>query len=309
MIRFLLIAALALPAAAFATPHPARGDRSPAAARTRNPSRSPAPAARRSPSESRRHDQARSKARIETRVVIAPTGRAARAPSRHRHDHFRRSRPAPVYRSYAPRPRWRPVVVIVDHDLVYDRIARAERRMSHLEGRAAHIQDWRERGALERESSDLHADLARLDRDADRIRSWYHWERSLDRIRSLRHRLGAVDADIAAGPVRRVAPPAARPRHYAVDAVQFAKIEHELEAATFRDDKLRVVRRIVQHHWFTSAQAQAVARKMHFSDDKVAALTLLHPRVVDPENFEAAFSELPHRSDRQELEAAIYAGN
>lgn len=177
--------------------------------------------------------------------------------------------------------------------------------MSRLEGRAARIDNRHERRAVERDAEDMRADLAALDRDADRIRSWYHWERSNDRIQALRNRLSGINADVAAAVRHRVHQE--RPRHAAMRSARFEKIELELEAAPFRDDKLRIVRRIVRDGWFTSAQARAVAHRMHFSDDKVAALTLMHPRVVDPDNFGIVFGELPHRSDRQELEEAIYA--
>lgn len=212
---------------------------------------------------------------------------------------------------YHSRPRYRPVVVIVHHDRVYDGIRRAERRMRHLEERADRAGDSYVRREVARDAADMDRDLDRLDRDADRIRSWYHWERTVDRVDALRGRLRAVNATLAAAPPRLTHRPvgSSQPHHgTAMPSARFERIEHELEAAPFRDDKLRIVRRIVRDGWFTSAQAKAVASSMHFGDDKVTALTLMHPRVVDPDNFGIVYGELAHRSDREALEAAIYAG-
>lgn len=90
---------------------------------------------------------------------------------------------------------------------------------------------------------------------------------------------------------------------------QLKRLVRALDDAPFRDDKRAVLRRAVSQAYFTSAQARAVAREFPFSDDKVAALTAMHPRVVDPENFEQVFSDLNFSSARRKLDQNIYASN
>lgn len=106
--------------------------------------------------------------------------------------------------------------------------------------------------------------------------------------------------------------PRPRPRRIApqaMSATQFKRLKRSLDDARFRADKQAVLRRAVLHNHFTSAQARGIAREFTFSDDKVDALTALHPRVVDPENFEQVFSELTFSSARRQLDANIYASN
>jgi hypothetical protein len=215
-------------------------------------------------------------------------GNTMRAPSRYRapRRRWRRPyrRPAP-YVYYGSRPRYRPVTIIVDHHLVYDRINRAERRMARLEGRVTRLNSWQAHRDLEQDARDMRGELAAIDRSSNRIRSWHHWEATQNRLHRLRWRLDGLQEDLAVGPqptqVVRTAPVGVN----AMSSNAFAKVEYEMQAASFRDDKLRVVRRVARDHWLTSAQARAMVRYVHHAEDKIEARVILEQRVVDPENM------------------------
>ncbi len=100
-------------------------------------------------------------------------------------------------------------------------------------------------------------------------------------------------------------PPATRPA--VAQADQMTQLMQSLEAASFRDDKLRVLRSAAAHHHFTCEQAATLARKLSFGKDQVDALVLLFPKVVDPENSHTFYSVLAHKSDREALDARLDA--
>lgn len=284
MFRVLLIIALALPTVAAARDGTARRRGARAKPVIAKPVRPRTPARVRPKRPASRAPQQRAP-RQRARSNRAVVGRTLHAPRRYRRPYRPRAR---VY--YQNRPRYRPVTLIVDHHFVYDRIARAERRMTRLEHRAARITTVDARRDLTVDAREMRSEIAALDRSADRIRSWYHWERSLDRIHRLRWRLDGVEHDLAVGRTDS-APAQAAPINSApinatpISSEAFARIEYAMRAASFRDDKLRITREAAQDHWFTSAQARAMVRAVHAEGDKAEARAILAPRVIDPARF------------------------
>ena len=128
----------------------------------------------------------------------------------------------------------------------------------------------------------------------------------LAEVRARLKSLHRVVAEARPAPRRPKVRPAAP---QAMSKSQFKRLIRALDDAPFRDDKRAVLRRALPHHHFTSAQARTIAREFPFSDGKVAALTALHPRVVDPENFEQVYSDLNFSRARQQLDQNIYASN
>ena len=76
-------------------------------------------------------------------------------------------------------------------------------------------------------------------------------------------------------------------------------------AGTMAADKLRVLRAAAASHHFTTAQVRRLVKRLAFGADRVEAIALLKPRLVDPERFHTLYALLPHASDREALEARL----
>ncbi len=101
-------------------------------------------------------------------------------------------------------------------------------------------------------------------------------------------------------------PPPAEP--VAISGAEFARLVDSLREASFRDDKLRVLRAAAPEMHFTTAQARQLAELLTFGEDRVEALALLHPRLTDPQNFHTAYRLLVHTADRAALDRKIREG-
>lgn len=75
-------------------------------------------------------------------------------------------------------------------------------------------------------------------------------------------------------------------------------IRRAVEAAPFKDGKMRILTRELAVERVTSTQAAELLDLFNFSRDRVDALVYLHPRIVDAENFEHLLSSLKFESDR-----------
>jgi len=93
------------------------------------------------------------------------------------------------------------------------------------------------------------------------------------------------------------APPAPR----VVSSSELARIESSIARESFSDDKLSVLRSAASGRRFTSAQVRSVMGQFSFSDDKVAAATMLFPHVVDQNNWYTVYGALTFSSDKADL--------
>lgn len=175
-----------------------------------------------------------------------------------------------------------------------------------------------DRKAMETRIDVLAADLATLDRMLELVRDRRERQTLKDQLTTLSTRIDALRAEVRAGaPVRverrfdrrgrdrdRDATPVAAPPAPATGA-QMTRLQQSLNEASFRNDKVRVLRLAAPTMYFTTAQAKQIAEAFSFSSDKVEVLAMLYPRLVDPENSHTLFSSLPHASDRRKLEEKI----
>ncbi|MCB9527996.1 MAG: DUF4476 domain-containing protein [Myxococcales bacterium] len=180
-----------------------------------------------------------------------------------------------------------------------------------------------DRKAMETRIDVLAADLATLDRMLELVRDRRERQTLKDQLTTLSTRIDALRAEVRAGaPVRverhfdrrgrdrdrdrdrEAAPVVAAPPAPATGA-QMTRLQQSLNEASFRNDKIRVLRLAAPTMYFTTAQAKQIAEAFSFSSDKVEVLAMLYPRLVDPENSHTLFSSLPHASDRRKLEEKI----
>ena len=93
-------------------------------------------------------------------------------------------------------------------------------------------------------------------------------------------------ASVPAAPATVAAPAPAPPRVNAgpIEAATLAQLRSSISAALFSDDKLALVRTVATRNTFTVAQVTSLMTSFAFDNDRVAAITILHPRITDPQN-------------------------
>jgi len=74
-----------------------------------------------------------------------------------------------------------------------------------------------------------------------------------------------------------------------------------VESESFSDSKAAVLRDACRANFFTVDQAVTLVSLFDFGDDKVEAAAMLHPRLVDPENFYRVYAVFDFDSDKEEL--------
>ena len=135
------------------------------------------------------------------------------------------------------------------------------------------------------------------------------------RLVRLRAVLDAAPVSSAPSPVVVVTPPPRdRPRQdnppppaapQAMDAARFADLTADIKKAPFADGKLDLVRDAVAHHHFNVDQVVAVMQLIPMSSDKVEAAALMHPRLVDPQDFFKVYKHIPFSGDQDALRARV----
>lgn len=85
----------------------------------------------------------------------------------------------------------------------------------------------------------------------------------------------------------------------------FKELLAELEAASFKDSKMGVVRMAAKHNHFTCDQARQLVEAMPFRDLELETAVLLYPRIVDPQRFHKVMGALTFENDRRELESRL----
>jgi hypothetical protein len=176
--------------------------------------------------------------------------------------------------------------------------------------------------AMETRIDVLAADLQTLDRMLELVRDRRERQTLKDQLTSLGGRIDALRAELrGSAPAqfdrdfdRRRGPRHDRPDRpvvaaapVAASAAQMTTLQQSLNEASFRQDKVRVLRLAVPTMYFSTGQAKQITEAFSFSSDKVEVLTMLYPRLVDPENAHTLFGVLAHASDRRKLEEAINA--
>lgn len=185
-----------------------------------------------------------------------------------------------------------------------------------------------DRAGLQVQLDALTNDLATFERMLDLVRDRRERKALGDQLAAIGDRLAVLRTELRAGAPARFDRPDRRSdrradrrrdrdrrdrhdrrRHddemHAATGAQLAALSESLRQASFRKDKMRVLRLAVPQHYFSTAQVKQIVEHFSFSSDKVEVLALLHPRLTDPENTHTLFALLPHASDRRKLEERI----
>lgn len=81
----------------------------------------------------------------------------------------------------------------------------------------------------------------------------------------------------------------------------FAELLAQVKDASFKDEKLGLVRTATRDNWFTADQAKRLVAQFDFKDSKVEAAVALHPRIVDKGNFFKVLSVFDFKSAKEEV--------
>ena len=86
---------------------------------------------------------------------------------------------------------------------------------------------------------------------------------------------------------------------------EYQAVVADLEEQDFTADKLNALEKAGARLHFTTDQLLGLLDGLDFGADKVRAAALLHPRLVDPQDFERVYEMLDFDSDREALRALI----
>lgn len=109
--------------------------------------------------------------------------------------------------------------------------------------------------------------------------------------------MGFDDADHALPPSLPPEPVGPIP----MSPAQLRSLQAAMESEAFGDSRLAVLRDACRPNFFTVDQAVTLVGLFDFGDDKVQAAAMLHPQLVDPENFFRVYGVFEFDSDKEEL--------
>jgi hypothetical protein len=105
--------------------------------------------------------------------------------------------------------------------------------------------------------------------------------------------------DPLGGPMALEEPPPLPP--LPMGAGPFAALIDAVEAESFGDEKVAVLRQAAANNLFSVAQVRQLLPLYTFSDEKIEAAVALYPRTIDAENWFQVYQEFTFDSDKDEL--------
>lgn len=112
--------------------------------------------------------------------------------------------------------------------------------------------------------------------------------------------LGSLINPLAPSALRKPAAPPAVPAP--LDAESFNSLAAAIKQEGFSDGKLRVIQQAAASGYFTIAQVGQVVQLLSFSDDKINAVRILKPRILDPQNASQLQRLFSFSSDKQQVQ-------
>ena len=91
----------------------------------------------------------------------------------------------------------------------------------------------------------------------------------------------------------------------AMSAAQLSRYWSAIEAAAFRDDKMKVIQRVAREAYLTVAQAEVLVESLTFSRDRKEAILSLYPRLTDPDEVQSLYRLLDHSSHRRDVRRRV----
>ena len=105
-----------------------------------------------------------------------------------------------------------------------------------------------------------------------------------------------------AGSVVTPKPAAAAPNEKSPKAMgptRFAKLLQQVKAADFADEKALVLKTAAKRNHFDCSQLARVVAAMEFGDEKLSAVRIMAPRLVDPDNAHEVLAEFEFAAEKR----------
>lgn len=90
-----------------------------------------------------------------------------------------------------------------------------------------------------------------------------------------------------------------------MDPQRFAGLLGDLRNLSFASEQLDLLRDVVRHQWFLTAQVREVMGVFSFDSEKVEAAAILYPKVLDRQDFYQVYGDFTFDSDRQKLRQRV----
>jgi hypothetical protein len=90
-----------------------------------------------------------------------------------------------------------------------------------------------------------------------------------------------------------------------LSAERFQQVVAAITSVSFSEGRMQELRGELAGERLTASQAWALVELFDFSRDRVEALVLLHPQIIDPENFGALLAGLKFESDRETVRSRL----
>jgi len=90
-----------------------------------------------------------------------------------------------------------------------------------------------------------------------------------------------------------------------LSAERFQQVVAAITSVSFSEGRMQELRAELAGERLTASQAWALVELFDFSRDRVEALVLLHPQIIDPENFGALLAGLKFESDRETVRSRL----
>jgi len=90
-----------------------------------------------------------------------------------------------------------------------------------------------------------------------------------------------------------------------LSAERFQQVVAAITSVSFSEGRMQELRTELAGERLTASQAWALVELFDFSRDRVEALVLLHPQIIDPENFGALLAGLKFESDRETVRSRL----
>jgi hypothetical protein len=176
-------------------------------------------------------------------------------------------------------------------------------------------QGFRRRGMLVVvERDDVIARMARMESLMAQVANEGNNKRGREAMRRLREEMNGLRADVNNAPDLRTfqrrqgpppPPPPPQPQVYPISENQLQGLIQAINRESFGDGKLRVLQSAAPTQYFLVPQVMKLLQRFSFGEDKLNAVRVLWPRVLDRENAYQLYQAFSFPSEKEQLRQII----
>lgn len=100
-------------------------------------------------------------------------------------------------------------------------------------------------------------------------------------------------------------PPQQPPRVYPINDPNLQALLGAITRESFPQDKLNVLQQAAPANWFLVAQVQQILSRFEFPRDRLQAMRLLKPRILDTDHYFQLYSSFEFPADKAELKRIL----